>query len=207
MNRSFRRCCTAIWLVLTLMVVTAACSPANSLDTSQLRGAVFNPPRPLEDFTLASTQGESFTLSDHRGQVILLYFGYRSCPDFCPTTFLELKKVYTALNEPKDRLKIAFVTVDPERDTVENLALYTNAFHADFIGLRGEGDVLQKVVDEFGVVATKRQMGDSALAYLVDHTASVFLIDADGDLLVQYLYGTDYRDIVHDLQLILQTGA
>jgi cytochrome oxidase Cu insertion factor (SCO1/SenC/PrrC family) len=58
-------------------------------------------------------------------------------------------------------------------------------------------------MDEFGVVAEKVQMGDSAMAYLMDHTASVFLIGPDGNLQAQYLYGTDYRDIVHDLEIIL----
>jgi protein SCO1/2 len=150
-----------------------------------------------------STEGKPFTLSEHRGQLILLYFGYRSCPEFCPTTFAALKQVYTTLKEPKDKLKIVFVTVDPERDTLDNLTLYTHAFHDDFIGLRDDGDGLKKLMKQFGVVATRRQVGDSALSYLIDHTASVFLINGDGQLVVQYLYGTDYHDIVHDLRIML----
>ena len=81
---------------------------------------------------MASTEGDTFTLSEHRGEVILIYFGYRTCPDFCPTTFAELRRVYTDLDEPADNLKIIFVTIDSERDTLENLTLYTHAFHEDF---------------------------------------------------------------------------
>jgi protein SCO1/2 len=171
-----------------------------------LRGAVIDPPRALEDFSLASTDGKPFTLSEHRGETLLLYFGYRTCPDFCPTTFAELLRVYQELKEPADKLKIVFVTVDPERDDIENLTLYTHAFHEDFIGLRGEGDSLKQVMNEFGIVATKRQLADSPLSYLIDHTASVFLIAPDGTLQVQFLYGTSYRDIVHDVHIVMDAA-
>ena len=173
----------------------------------ELRGAAFDPPRALADFEVPSTAGEPFKLSDHRGEVILLYFGYRTCPDFCPTTLLELQSVYADLNEPADKLKVMFVTIDPERDTLENMKQYTGAFHDDFLGLRAEGEALQALIDEFGVVAEKRVVGESALSYLFDHTASIFLIGPDGELEAQYLYGTDYRDIVHDVQLILESRS
>ncbi len=190
------------WLwVIVFLAAMVGCSPA--VTSEPLRGAVFDPPRQLDDFTLMSTEGVPFTLSEHRGQVILLYFGYRSCPDFCPTTFAELKQVYSALNEPKDKLKIVFITVDPERDTLDYLTMYTHAFHNDFIGLRDDGAALKQVMKEFGVVAEKRQLGDSPLSYLIDHTASVFLIGKDGVLKAQYLYGTDFHDIVHDLKIVL----
>ncbi|MCA9907052.1 MAG: SCO family protein, partial [Anaerolineae bacterium] len=171
----------------------------------ELRGAVFDPPRPIADFSFPSTTGANFTLSEHKGEIILIYFGYRSCPDFCPTTFAELKRVYDALDEPADRLKVVFVTVDPERDDLESLGLYTHAFQEDFIAVREDGTALQELMDEFGVVAEKRERSDSAMGYLIDHTASVFLIGPDGNLEVQYLYGTDYRDLVHDLRLMLDT--
>lgn len=178
---------------------------ANYMD--ELRGAAFDPPRALADFEVPSTTGEPFKLSDHRGEVILLYFGYRTCPDFCPTTLFELQSVYNDLGEPADQLKVMFVTIDPERDTLENMKQYTGAFHDDFLGVRAEGEELQALIDTFGVVAEKRVVGESALSYLFDHTASIFLIGPDGELEAQYLYGTDYRDIVHDVQLILESRS
>ena len=200
----------SVFVVIGLLVLFG-CSAAGSGGNSgrsyaeNLRGAVFDPPRTLEDFSVSSTTGADFKLSEHRGEVILLYFGYRSCPDFCPTTFAELLRVYTELNEPEDKLRIVFVTIDPERDTLENLGLYTAAFHEDFIGLRAEGQALEALEDQFGVVAERQEVGDSAMSYLFDHTASIFLIGANGQLEAQYLYGTDYRDIVHDLELIFQS--
>jgi len=196
------------WALLILAILLAGCSAAASQpQASDLRGAVFDPPRELTDFSLMSTSGEPFTLSEHRGQVILLYFGYRSCPDFCPTTFAELRRVYLELGEPANRVKIVFITIDPERDDLESLALYTHAFHEDFIGLRAEGEALEQVKGQFGIVAERRQLADSALSYVIDHTASVFLIGPDGRLQVQYLYGTGYQDIVHDVRLILQASS
>ena len=138
-----------------------------------------------------------------QGEVILLFFGYRTCPDFCPTTLAELRRIYDELGEPADRMKVIFVTVDPERDTVEDMARYTGIFHEDFIGLRPELEDVEGLLDQFGVVAEKRFVGEGALAYLIDHTATLFLINPQGQLEVQYLYGTNYRDIVHDVNLIL----
>ena len=135
---------------------------------------------------------------------MLLYFGYLTCPDVCPTTLAELQNVYTRLDQPAAQVKVVFVSVDPERDTLENMTRYTNAFHADFIAARTEGDTLKALMQQFGVTAERRQVADSPLSYLIDHTASIFLIAPDGRLLAQYLYGTDYRDILHDVQAILQ---
>ena len=192
-------------LLVAILLLLTACSSADSGKNyvNQLEGAVIDPPRVLDDFTMMSTTGEEFTLSEHQGEVILIYFGYRACPDFCPTTFAELKRVYSELGEPADKLKIVFVTIDPERDTLDILKLYTNAFHEDFIGLRAEGEPLENLIGQFGVVAEKRVVGESALAYLYDHTATLFLINPQGQLEVQYLYGTPYQKIVHDVRLIL----
>ena len=200
------------WVViLACVLMVAGCQPeapaAQAAEEASykdaLKGAIFDPPRAIRNFSIASTEGGDFKLSEHQSEVMLLYFGYRTCPDFCPTTFMELRQVYTELGEPADKLKIIFVTIDPERDTLDYLGKYVAAFHEDFIGLRAEGDALKNIISDFGVVAEKRVIGESALSYLFDHTASIFLIGANGKLEAQYLYGTDYRDIVHDLRLIL----
>jgi protein SCO1/2 len=196
----------SLWLIIAGVMLLTACSTTTSTSqplTDQLRGAVLTPPRVLADFSLMSTTGETFTLSEHHGQIILLYFGYRTCPDICPTTFATMKRVYQELGEPVDKLKVVFVTVDPERDNLADMALYTAAFHKDFIGLRDDGEALKQIMSAFGVIATRRKVGESALSYLIDHTASVFMIGPDGKLLAQYLYGTDYRDFVHDLKLLM----
>jgi protein SCO1/2 len=175
-------------------------------DTSaELLGAVFNPPRPIADFSFASTTGEPFTLSDHSGEIVLLFFGYLSCPDFCPLTLAQMRQVYAALDEPSNRLTIVFVTVDPERDMIADLDIYLGQFHEDFVGIREEGERLEQLMNQFGVVAQQQPLDESPQLYLVAHTASIFLINPDGELEMQYLYGTDFRDIVHDLEILLAT--
>lgn len=209
----------SLLLILMFAAVLVGCSGAQTDSgaaattstlpsyAAELQGAVVDPPREIPNFTMASTMGEDFTLSDFRGKIVLLYFGYRACPDFCPTTFAELKQVYAELENPAEQVKVVFITVDPERDDIDNLTLYTHAFSPDFIGLRAEGDALQDVMTDFGVVANRRQLGDSPMAYSIDHTASVFLIAPDGRLQSMYLYGTDHRVITHDVNVILQAAA
>src|SRR5690606_38695248 len=144
---------TRVLLMILTVLVMAACSgnppaqptasptaaPADNGDMGELRGAVFGPPRALADSEVPAASGEPLKLRHRRGEVILLYFGYRTCPDFCPTTLFELSSVYAYLNEPADKLKVMFVTIDPERDTLENMKPYTGAFHDDFFGVRAEG--------------------------------------------------------------------
>lgn len=192
-------------LLIGVLMLLSACSTTNSEADyiNQLAGAVLDPPREIDDFSVMSTEGEDFTLSEHRGEVVLIYFGYRACPDFCPTTFAELKRVYTDLGEPADNVTIVFVTVDSERDTLEGLTLYTHAFHEDFIGLRPDEAQLDSLMEQFGVVAERRAIDESGSIYLYDHTATLFLINPQGQLEVQYLYGTPYDNIVNDVNLIL----
>ncbi len=195
-------------VLIGILLLVTACSATNSdhAYTNQLEGAVLSPPREIEDFTLMSSDGDEFTLSEHRGEVVLLFFGYGTCPDFCPTTLAELRRVYAELDEPVERTKIVFITVDPERDSLETIGRYTDIFHEDFIGLRPELEDLDGLLEQFGVVAEKRFLGESEFAYLVDHTATLFLINPQGQLEVQYLYGTPYGNIVHDVNLILGTS-
>jgi len=167
--------------------------------------ALFDPPRQLEDFTIESTSGD-FSLSDSAGDWIMLYFGYRSCPDFCPMTFVDLRSVYLDLGEPADDMKIVFVTVDPERDSLDVLGGYVTNFHEDFIGIRPSNDEeMEFLRDQFGFVAIRQQMGDNPNNYLIDHTASVFLINPDGELYAQYLFGTDPRDMTTDMRVLLDS--
>lgn len=203
------------WIILILVSLLAlvGCGKVGSSGVTptpayvgQLRGAVFDPPRALTDFAFPSTNGGEFRLSDYRGQIVLIYFGYLTCPDFCPTTLTELQQIYRRLENPADHVKVVFVSVDPDRDTLEHMTSYVHAFHQDFIGLRGEGDALTQIMSQFGVVAEKRQLADSPLSYLIDHTASIFLIAPDGRLEAQYLYGTDYRDILHDVEAVLDAA-
>lgn len=202
-------------LIACLMVAGCASPSAKAVDdnrpekapdfTSKLVGAVVQPPRPIEDFTAESTVGE-FRLSNYRGQVVLLYFGYMSCPDVCPATSATLQWAYDELGTLSEDVTVVFVTVDPERDTLDRLKAYVGIFNEDFIGIGARDEELEAILTQFGARAEKRQMNESALGYLMDHTASIFLIAPDGYLLEQFIFGTTHEDLVHDIQIILEAS-
>lgn len=200
--------------VLAALLLAAACTGTSTNTTgsatlaaepyaADLQGAVISPPRTITGFDIPSTMGTNFNLTDYTGKVVLIYFGYRSCPDFCPTTLAEMTRIFAELGDQAANVKVVFTTVDPERDDLDNLTLYMSNFNSEFIAVRTEGQTLQNLMNQFGVTATRRQVGDSAMAYLVDHTATVFLIGPDSRLQAQYLYGTDYHILLHDIRLIL----
>jgi protein SCO1/2 len=134
---------------------------------------------------------------------VLLFFGYTQCPDVCPTTLSTWRKVHAGLGDDAARVRFAFVTVDPERDTSERLGLHVNAFNPDFYGLTGTEDQLEAVYDFFGIVAEKDDSSGSAAGYLISHTATTFVVDTEGRWRLRETYGTAPEDIVYDIQQLL----
>ena len=133
----------------------------------------------------------------------MLFFGYTTCPDVCPTTMAELKQALEELGDQADQVQVLFVTVDPQRDTPERVQEYVDHFNPGFIGLSGSETELAKVWNDYGIFRETVD-GTSAAGYLVNHTARVTLIDQQGNLRVSFPFDTPVEDIVHDLKLLLQ---
>jgi protein SCO1 len=169
------------------------------------RGTTYGEPYPVaQEFELSRGDGSRFRLSEMRGKAVLLFFGYTSCPDVCPTTLAELKQALDALDEENARqVQVVFITVDPERDTPERVQEYVNHFNPDFIGLSGSESELVQVWQKYGVF---REIvdGTSTAGYIVNHTARVTLIDQDGNMRISFAFETPVEDIVHDLKLLLK---
>ena len=172
---------------------------------ASFRGTTYGEPYPIaSDFELVRDNGASFQLSEQRGDIVLLFFGYTSCPDVCPITLAELNRALEKLkSDDADRVQVVFVTVDPERDTPERVQEYVNHFNSNFVGLSGTETELAKVWNGYGVYREVVE-GTSAAGYLVNHTARVTLIDGDGNLRVSFAFETPVDDIFHDLKLILK---
>ncbi len=183
--------------LLFLVLLAVACG------SPPFRGSVLEEPVAVPDFSLTDQYEQPFQMSDHRGKVVLLFFGYTQCPDVCPTTLATWRKVHQALGEDADRVRFVFVTVDPERDTAERLAMHVTAFNPDFIGLTGQQDELEAVYDIFDVYYEKDTSSGSAAGYLVNHTATTFVVDPEGQWRLRETYGTEVEDIVHDIQQLL----
>jgi len=134
------------------------------------------------DFTLNSVEGER-QLSDFKGEVVMIYFGFMSCPDVCPTSMAVMRQAINELSE-EQRMKVrgVFISVDPERDTVDELNAYTQYFSDRIIGVTGTKQQIDAVVKQYGAYYKFVQLDDSALGYTVDHSARIYLIDPDGQL-------------------------
>jgi protein SCO1/2 len=182
-----------------VLLLALPCAAAQS----PFRTGVLEPPSPAPEFTLRTDEGKPFRLRDWRGNVILLYFGYTSCPDVCPTTLAEFAEVKRQLGPAAERLRVAFVTVDPERDTPKRLRTYTRAFDSTFLGLTGKRDALASVWKAYGIYVRSHRIPGSSAGYMVDHSATTLVIDADGRLRLAISFGTPLPDIRHDLQLLL----
>lgn len=170
---------------------------------------VFKPPvRPIGlnggSFSLQSTSGAPFTEADLRGTPTLIFFGYTFCPDVCPTTLSEMTALRDDLGLAPGDLRIVFATVDPERDTVAVLKDYLAPFGSDIIGLSGTEAQVEDAKRAFGVFS-KKGPDDGSGTYLVDHTATTFLLDADGAFQGTIGYGEDSAAARAKLQRL--TGA
>lgn len=152
---------------------------SRKLDSPQLQlttGTLLPNPRDIEPFSLVDQTGHPFTRDSLRGAPTLVFFGFTHCPDICPTTLAMLAQVKKAANIPD--LRVLFVSVDPERDTTQNVALYVRAFDPQFIGVTGQPEMIAKVTKNFNVVAAKVELPGGT--YTVDHSAAVFLLDTQG---------------------------
>ncbi len=135
------------------------------------------------DFALTDQDEERFDLSAHRGDAFLIFFGYTFCPDACPLTLSKLAAVYDVLDlEPGQRVRTIYITVDPSRDTPEQLREYLAYFSTvDVRGLTGSREEIDTVAERYGVLY-KLQEPNEAGHYLVAHTTTLFLVDREGRL-------------------------
>ena len=166
-------------------------------------GTTISPPLPVTDFALQTANEEVFRLSEQKGKLILLFFGYTSCPDVCPVTLATFKQVYDDLGADAQLVRFVMITADPDRDTPERVAEYAAQFNPEFIGLSGDLVVLEQIWKELGVFVVKQE-SNSAAGYLVSHTASVYVLDQQGGLFMTFPYGTNATEIADDIRQILK---
>lgn len=169
------------------------------------RGTLYGEPFPVAtEINLQKADGTTFKLSEQKGKVTLLFFGYTACPDFCPTTLAEMKQMLNGLDEEnKDKVQVLFITVDPKNDTPEIMQEYANRFHSSIIGLSGTQEELQTIWTGYGIFRAETP-SETTLGKVIDHTVRLYLVDLDGNLRLSYAYGTPYQDVLHDVQLLIE---
>ena len=196
-------------LVAAIAVLTGLFVASYTRQVKQPEHAlVYSVPRALPDFSLIDHGGEQFGPEQLAGSWHLLFFGFTHCPDICPTTLHTLATATQRLEDLPERLQpgVIMVSVDPMRDTADALAAYVPYFNPDFVGVTGEMNQIQTLTRDMGVAYAYTPV-DGSDGYGVEHTASVFMLNPDGNLVA--VFGTphsaagienDYRIIVGNLQ-------
>lgn len=169
-------------------------------------GVLIDPPAPAADFTLTDQNGQEYTLADRRGRAVLVFFGYTNCPDVCPITLSEYRRIKAILGEQAAAVEFVYITVDPERDTVERIHQYLANFDPEFIGLTGDRSELEPVWAAYGVYQLKKDAG-SAAGYLVDHSTRMYLIDSGGNWRINFPYGMEAEKIARDIRQVLKENS
>lgn len=166
-------------------------------------GQVVDSQTPVTNFTLTGHSGQPVSLVDFRDKVVMIYFGYTYCPDVCPATMVELKKAVQALGRQAGEVQVLMVSLDPERDTPEVLAKYLAHFDPSFIGLTGTKDEIIAASTPLGIFYEQEE-GSAATGYLVNHTATVMVLDKRGYLRLVYPFDTPGEDISADLRTLIR---
>lgn len=156
-------------------------------------------------FTLVDQTGRTVSTADFRGKLMLIYFGYTFCPDVCPTTLGNVAQAYDQL-PPADQAQLVpiFITVDPERDTVDQMAQYVDAFSPALVGLTGSPDQVASVLKEFRVYARKADGKDGN--YSVDHSSILYIMGKDGKYAAHLTGDATPKEIVAAVKKLLASS-
>jgi protein SCO1/2 len=197
----------ALFCLLTLMAAGAYFFAPGAAVTKTGKGfksGLFEPPRAAPDFNLQGSNGSRLLLSEYRGKVVVLEFGFTFCQEVCPVTLAHLKEAHEKLGDAAKDVQVIFVTVDPKRDSAERLAQFLGAFNPTFLGATGTPEELQKMRDAYGIFAEEVVSRNKALGYEVNHSSFIYLIDRDARLRILVPFGKPVDDIVNDIKLLLE---
>jgi len=171
-------------------------SPSTSTST-----AIVGKPKIGGAFTLVDQDGKTVTDADFRGQYLLVYFGYTFCPDVCPTSLSVIADAMDLIGDKADRVTPIFITVDPKRDTPEQMKMYVEYFHPKLVGLTGSEDQVAAAAKAYKVYYAKVGDGDE---YLMDHSSITYLMGPDGDFIAHFSHGVDAEEMADRLKEIIK---
>lgn len=194
----------ALKILPMLMLLLSQALPPGNAAAATLKSGEFSPARQAPAFTLQGSTGKPLSLSDYRGKVVALGFGFTSCPEVCPTTLAELAAAKKKLGVAGNELQVLYITVDPERDPPEVMRAYLSGFDPSFVGATGTPAQLAAINREYGISAKKVSIGAGGKNYGINHSSFVYLIDRQGKLRALSPYGRPVDDLVHDVRALLK---
>jgi protein SCO1 len=155
-----------------------------------------------QGFQLPDQNGQTRTLKDFAGKLVVVFFGYTQCPDVCPTSLTELAEAKRLLGAQGDRLQGVFVSVDPERDTPDLMKLYMASFDPSFVALHATPEQLVGLAQSFKVYY-KKVAGSAPGTYTMDHSAGSYVYDTKGRIRLYHRYGSGAQALAADLKILL----
>ncbi len=192
-----------VFSLVLLLLTGAGCST-----THEYKGTKLDPPIPVPDFELTADSGQPFRMSETNGNIKLVFFGYTFCPDVCPLTLSEVRQALAKLDPAqRERVDVLFISADPERDTPEVLDRYLSNFDPTYIGLTDDFEKIQEVMKPFGASAQKEVVENSTTGYLVSHTARLYLLNPNNEILMLYPFGFPPEDLASDISALLAEGV
>lgn len=170
---------------------------AGPAQAPEITGFLWPNPKTIGPFGMINQDNELFSQKDLAGHWTFLFFGYTHCPDVCPITLSVMDQVYRQLqkNNQAGNVQMVFVSVDPQRDTPDKMASYMDYFNRDFVGLTGSQEQLESIARQMGIVYVHADESASG-EYLVDHTASIFLVSPEKQLIGIFSAPHDKQDII-----------
>lgn len=186
---------------MAVALILSACG--GGVSTDDLQGVIIESPQSKPEFVLTDTEGASYDFAaETEGKLTLLYFGYLNCPDICPVHLAQIAETFDQLPAVARDTEVVFVTVDPERDSPDEMRAFLDNFDGRFVGLTGSLEEVQTAQSAAGV-PTAVFVGDGD-DYTVNHAAQVFAFAPDGLLHSVYPFGVRQSQWNNDLQILAQ---
>ncbi len=196
-----------IFFVLSRVLTTDKPAFDPYVYTSEGGVRLIDPPRAVSDFALPDQTGEPLSISDLQGKAVLIFFGYTHCPDVCPLTMLDYRDIHDLLGTDAENVALVYISVDGERDTPAVMADYfaRRDMQEYMIGLSGDETTLSRISPEYNLYYTLNPPDENGF-YTVDHTASIYLLDAEGRMARIFAYGTEPQVVADTIREVLNTG-
>jgi protein SCO1/2 len=198
--------CFATRPLACLLLALLAAGAAGAEPGARLGGIHYDPPRCAAEIAGIDHNGQAFTFSHQPHPLALVFFGYLSCTDVCPTNLLKMARVRELLGARADQVQMVFVTVDPEHEDAAVMKAGLAYYQGEIVGVTGSAAQLQPVYEAWGILRKRVARSDGA-GYRIDHTAQVFLVQGHRRLRVSYPFGTPAEDIARDLLALLGDPA
>lgn len=195
-------------IILTFVsIYFGAMHPKKSVVAMKINGAFLHPPKEVNDFSLTDNNGKPFTKKSLLGHYTLMMFGFTNCGMVCPTSMLELNKMYQILQKklpPSQLPLVVLVSVDPDRDSTAKMNSYVHTFNPHFVGVRADIKETVSLEEQLHIVAAKiiSKEGDQT-RYTINHTADILVFNQDGKLQAYFAYPHKAKQLAEEYSLIV----